>query len=145
MFYLCLREKESEREWARGRKRGRHGIRSRLWALSCQHRPGRGARTHELWDHDRSRSWTLNGLGHPGAPDSPHVKGADSNLYQFLAFSFPSHRKKWHKKIFSPMFINTSSYTAITISLHFLYFPLLDLLVLLLFLEHMGKFKTKVK
>ena len=37
--------------------------------LSCQHTAQRGARTHELWDHDLSRSQTLNWLSHPGAPE----------------------------------------------------------------------------
>ena len=41
---------------------------NRLQALSCQHRARRGARTHELWDHDLSLSRTLNRLSHPGAP-----------------------------------------------------------------------------
>ena len=67
MFYLFLRKRD--RAWVgRGRERGRHRIRSRLQALSCQHRAQCGARTHELWDHDLSWSWTLNQLSHPGAP-----------------------------------------------------------------------------
>ena len=39
-------------------------------ALRCQHRAQRGARTHELWDHNLSRNqeWTLNQLSHQGAP-----------------------------------------------------------------------------
>ena len=36
--YLFLRQRETEHERRRGRERGRHGIRSRLQALSCQHR-----------------------------------------------------------------------------------------------------------
>ena len=56
-----------EHEWGRGRERGRPRIRSRLQALSCQHRARRGARTHRLRDHDLSRSRTLNRLSHPGA------------------------------------------------------------------------------
>ena len=47
---------------------GRHRIWSRLQALSCQHRAPCGAWTHELRDHDLSRSRTLNRLSHPGAP-----------------------------------------------------------------------------
>ena len=66
--YLFLRETETEYEWVRGRERGTHRLRSRLQALSCQHRVPRRARTHELWDHDLSRSRTLNRLSHPGAP-----------------------------------------------------------------------------
>ena len=52
----------------KGRERGRHRIRSRLQALSCQHRARCGAQTHGPRDHDLSRSWTLNWLSHPGAP-----------------------------------------------------------------------------
>ena len=64
-----------ERERARAgegqRERGSHRIGSRLQALSCQHRARLGARTHELWDHDLSWSWTLTWLSHPGAPIAP--------------------------------------------------------------------------
>uniref|UniRef100_A0ABI7X6E2 Uncharacterized protein n=1 Tax=Felis catus TaxID=9685 RepID=A0ABI7X6E2_FELCA len=34
---------ETEHEWRRGRERGRHRIRSRLQALSCQHSLSRGS------------------------------------------------------------------------------------------------------
>ena len=53
---------EREAVWAGEgqRDRGTHRIRSRLQALSCQHRARRGAQTHELWDHDLSRSRTSN-------------------------------------------------------------------------------------
>ena len=37
MFIFFLRETETEYEWVRGRERGRHRIRSRLQAPSCQH------------------------------------------------------------------------------------------------------------
>ena len=63
-----MSEWETEHEWGRGRERGRHGTWSRLQALSCQPRSWRGARTHEQWDHDLSRSWRLKRLSHPGAP-----------------------------------------------------------------------------
>ena len=65
-LYLFLRETENEQ--GRNRERGRHRIRSRLQALSCQHRAWHGARTHEPWDHDLSQSRMLNQLSHPGAP-----------------------------------------------------------------------------
>ena len=65
---LFLRQRETEHEWGRGRERGRRRIRSRLQALSCQHRAQHGARTHRLRDHDLSRSWMLNRLSHSGAP-----------------------------------------------------------------------------
>ena len=57
---FVLWERETECEWGRGRERGRHRIRNRLQALSCQHRAGCGARTHEPWNRDLSRSLTLN-------------------------------------------------------------------------------------
>ena len=63
-----MRQRETEREQGRGRERRRHRVRSRLQAPSCQHRARRGARTHELRDHDLSGSRTLNRLSHPGAP-----------------------------------------------------------------------------
>uniref|UniRef100_A0ABI7WV76 Cyclin-like domain-containing protein n=1 Tax=Felis catus TaxID=9685 RepID=A0ABI7WV76_FELCA len=46
VFLASKVERETEYEWARGRERGKHRIRSRLLALSCQHRARRGARTH---------------------------------------------------------------------------------------------------
>ena len=75
--YLFLGQRETEHERARGRERGRHRIRNRLQALSCQHRARRGARTHGPWDHDLSRSWTLNRPSHPGTP---------FNVYLFIFF-----------------------------------------------------------
>ena len=51
-----------------GSERGRHRIRNRLQALSCQHRARCGARTHGPRDHDLSRSQMPNRLSHPGAP-----------------------------------------------------------------------------
>uniref|UniRef100_A0A8C8WN27 Family with sequence similarity 227 member A n=1 Tax=Panthera leo TaxID=9689 RepID=A0A8C8WN27_PANLE len=41
-----------EPEWGKGRERGRHRIRSRLQALSCQPRAQRGARTQKWRDGD---------------------------------------------------------------------------------------------
>ena len=68
-MFIFLREGETERKQGRAaeRERGRHRSRSGLQAPSCQHRARRGARTHELCDHDLSRSLTLNRLSHPGA------------------------------------------------------------------------------
>ena len=43
-MFLLIFETEHEQGW--GRERGRHRIRSRLQAPSCQHRARRGARTH---------------------------------------------------------------------------------------------------
>ena len=53
----------------REREGGRHRIWSRLQALSCQRRAQRGVQTHELWDHDLSRSQTPNRLNHPATLD----------------------------------------------------------------------------
>ena len=63
-----MKDRETEHEQGRGRERGRQRIQSRLQALSCQHRAGRGAWTHESWDHGLCWSQTLNRLSHPGAP-----------------------------------------------------------------------------
>ena len=69
-FYLVLRERERQStSGGRGRERMRHRIRSRLQALSCQHRVRCGTWTHERWDHDLSPSWTLNRLSHSGVPE----------------------------------------------------------------------------
>ena len=60
--------------WGRDRawEGGRHRIRSRLWALSCQHTAWHGAWTLKLWDHDLSWSQPLNWLSPPGAPTWSH-------------------------------------------------------------------------
>ena len=67
------REKERERERpdtsGGGAERRRHRIWNRLQALTCQHRARRGAPTHKLWNHDLSRSLTVNRLSHPGTPE----------------------------------------------------------------------------
>ena len=72
-FFLHLfifdRQRETEHKWGRGRDRRRHWIRSRLQALSCQHRAWHG-QTHKLWDRDLSQSQTLNRLSHPDIPMS---------------------------------------------------------------------------
>ena len=68
-MFIYLWETETEHKQGRVRERGIHRIWSRLQAPSCQHRAQRGARPHEPWDHDLSRSWTLNRLSHPGAPE----------------------------------------------------------------------------
>ena len=47
-FIHFLRVRETEHQQGRGRERGRHRIRSRLQAPSCQHRGRHRAQTHEL-------------------------------------------------------------------------------------------------
>lgn len=49
---------------------------------------------------------------------------ADFNRPQGLALSFPSHRKRQHKKISCPMFINTVPHTATRLLYYYLYFSL---------------------
>ena len=74
--YFWERQKQSVNRGGAERARGRYRIRSRLRALSCQHRAQRGARTHKPEDHDPSRSQKLNQLSHPGAPGvSQSVRG----------------------------------------------------------------------
>ena len=69
-LFIIERQSKTEHEHGRGRETRRHGIWSRLQALSCQHRARRGAWTHQLWDRDLSRSRAPNWLSHPGAPCS---------------------------------------------------------------------------
>ena len=66
LLFIFERHKETEQQWGRDRERGRHRIWSRLQPLSLQHRPQRRAPTQERWDHDLSRSRTLNWLSHTG-------------------------------------------------------------------------------
>ena len=61
-MFICSWERQTEHEWGRDR------LWSRLQALSCQHRAWRRTQTHELLDHDLSRSPTLNQLSHPVTP-----------------------------------------------------------------------------
>ena len=69
-IYFWERETETECEWGRDRDTWRHRIRTRLQALSSQHRAQCRAGT---WGSNLcSRSQTLNWLSHPGA--SRHLK-----------------------------------------------------------------------
>ena len=68
-IYFWERERNRVQAGVGQRKRGGHRIGSRLRAPSCQPRARHGARTHEPWDHDLSRSRTLNRLSPPGAPN----------------------------------------------------------------------------
>ena len=67
-FLMFIFERDRVQTGEGQRERGRHRIRSRLQALSCQHRARQGTRTHRLRDHDLSRSWRLHWLTHPGFP-----------------------------------------------------------------------------
>ena len=69
-IYFWEREREIQSVSRGGAERGRHRIRSRLQALSCQPRAWRGARTPRPRDHDLSQSRPLNRLSHPGTPKS---------------------------------------------------------------------------
>ena len=73
-IYFWERQREIEYKEGRTRERGRRRIWSRLQALSCRRGAWCGAWTHELWDHDLSRSRTLNRLRHPGAPSLLFLK-----------------------------------------------------------------------
>ena len=74
IFLMFIYFWDREREWGTRRERGRHRIWSRFQALNCQHRAQRGARTHELWDHDLSWSQSPKQLSHPCAPNSIFFK-----------------------------------------------------------------------
>ena len=71
MFIYSLREGEREHKPGRGRERGRQ----RIWRGFCadRQRAWCGALTQEPRDHDLSRSWTLNPMRHPGAPESVSI------------------------------------------------------------------------
>ena len=89
VLFIFLRQGETEHEQGRARERGRHSIRNRLQALSCQHRARRGARTHRPRDHDLSRSRSLNRLSHPGAPMCKLFKAPCGHLIlQFFLLRF---------------------------------------------------------
>ena len=60
--------------WGGRAERETHRIPSRHQAPSCHHRAWHGAQTHKPWDHDLSRSWTLNWLSHPDTPRKSHLK-----------------------------------------------------------------------
>ena len=66
--YSFLRDRKTKHEQGKGRERRRHRIWSRFQTPSCQYRARRGARIHELWDHDLSWSRMLKRLSHPGVP-----------------------------------------------------------------------------
>ena len=66
-MFIYFWDRETEHQWGRSRKRGRHRIRSRLQAPSCQHGAWRGAWIHGPRDHDLSWSQMLNWLSHPSA------------------------------------------------------------------------------
>ena len=59
---MFIFERESMQAGEGQRERGRHRTPSRLQALSYQHKARCGAWTHKPWDHDLSRSQTLNQL-----------------------------------------------------------------------------------
>ena len=65
-----------------------------LQALSCQHRARHGAWTHDLQNHDLSRSRTLNPLSHPGAP--AHFIFKEDTLRSLSCPSFIRHHQQSH-------------------------------------------------
>ena len=92
VFYLFLRERDTECQPGRGRERERkrHGIWSRLQALSCQHRAQHGTWTHKLQDHDLSWSWMLNRLSHLGASATSILMSSSLFCLLEVYFSFSS-------------------------------------------------------
>ena len=76
-MFIYFWERERQRQSvSRGRaERGGHRIRSRLQVLNCQDGAQCGARTHEPWNHNLSRSRTLNRLSHPGTPHNTKYLG----------------------------------------------------------------------
>ena len=66
LFAYLFRETQRQSASRGGSERRRHRIWNRLHGLSCQHRAWGWTWTHEPWDHDLSRSPTLNELSHPG-------------------------------------------------------------------------------
>ena len=85
-IYFWDRERQSMNR-GRSRERGRHRIWNRLQDLRCQHRSRRGAQTHGPWDHDLSRSRTLNRPSHPGAPISLLFLPCQS-IYHLILFFY---------------------------------------------------------
>ena len=88
-MFIFERERECKQGRSRERERGRHRIQSRLQALNCWHRARRGAQTHKPWDHDLSRSRTLNRLSHTGAPAAS---------FFFLMFIYFWEREKYRER-----------------------------------------------
>ena len=87
-MFIYFWERDRQTEASRGgAKRGRHGIQSRLQALSCQHRAQYWARTNKSRDHDLSQSLMLNQLSHPGAPHFMGFK-VHSFVPSYLNFVF---------------------------------------------------------
>ena len=74
-LYLFLREREKHKVWAGEGRRERETQNpkrvpgSQLSAQSLTH-----SSNCEWWDHDLSRSWTLNRLSHPGTPSQSHFR-----------------------------------------------------------------------
>ena len=73
-MFIYFWNRERDRAWTgEGQRERETQNRSRLQALRCQHRAQHGARTHGTWNHDLSRSQTLNRLSHPGAPNGNYI------------------------------------------------------------------------
>ena len=55
-LFIFEREREIAQAGEGQKERGKHRIRNRLQALSCQHKARRGAQTHTLCDRDLNQS-----------------------------------------------------------------------------------------
>ena len=64
-IYFWETGKKKDKSWAGEEQREGDRIRSRLQALSCQHRSQHRAGTHQLWDHDLNWSRLTNPPRHP--------------------------------------------------------------------------------
>ena len=67
-LFFSFFERERECEWGRGRD-WETGSKGGSALTGWQQRARCRTWTHRLWDHDLSRSLTLNRLSHPGAPE----------------------------------------------------------------------------
>ena len=90
MFIFEREGQSASRGWT---ERERRRIQSRLQGLSCQHRAGHGAQTHELCNSDLSRSRTLNRRSYPGALEGSWNELVKGTLPLMFGFSL--------KKIYS--------------------------------------------
>ena len=69
-MFIFERERQTEHEWGRGRKRETQNPKQ---APGCQHRAPPGIRTHKLKDHNLRLGGTLNQLSHPSTPPGLRV------------------------------------------------------------------------
>ena len=84
------RERETEQEWGRGRERGRHSIRSRLQALSCQHRTwcrGSNSQIARSWPEPKSEAQPTEPLRCPYVSLSK-TQNVVCDIFIFILYKF---------------------------------------------------------